>query len=110
MNTTHPTYITGKWLDRELTMDLVFAKIELYNTELKLNLNVRELTSIAWQLHKAYDRYFTGSYAGDFIPELAGDSFRRIMSVADNTNRKAVYLYHMFFYNCAPADWREKLK
>ncbi len=86
-------------------------KITAYGVARKVPLTLDEAQSIAKQIHRAYKKYYDrDKYAGSFIREVAGDSLRRVFSVADNLNQRALIIYHYYFYNCAPGDWRQKLK
>lgn len=87
------------------------SKVAEYGAYRKVPLTSAEVESISRQIHKAYMRYHDPAfYAGEFIPELAGDRLSRIFSAADNLNERALIVYHYYFYNCVPGDWRERLK
>ncbi len=108
---THPVTLTGKWHDKELTVEDIIPKVLEYSGQRKTPLTHEEAESIARQIHRAYKKYHDPkSYAGDFMAEFAGDSFSRIMSIADNLNARVLCIYHSYFYNCAPGDWRTKLR
>ena len=107
----HPVNLTHKWEDQTLTTNDIMLKVLAYAKGRRVPLTVSEAQSIARQIHRAYKKYHDSSeYAGDFIWEFAGDSLSRVFSAADNLNERALIVYHYYFYNCAPGDWREKLK
>jgi len=107
----HPADLTHKWEDQTLTVEDIAPKVAAYGRHRKVPLTPEEAQSIARQIHRAYKKYHDASeYAGDFIREFAGDSLQRVFSIADNLNERALIVYHYYFYNCAPGDWREKLK
>ena len=107
----HPTDLTHKWEDQTLTVEDIVPKVTAYGIQRKVPLTSEEAMSISRQIHRAYKKYHDPSeYAGDFIWEFAGDSLRRVLSVADNLNQRALIVYHYYFYNCVPGDWREKLR
>ena len=111
LNSSHPETLYGKWCNQSLTVEDILVKVIQYARERSIPLSTPEATSIARQLHRAYRAYYDPKeYPGEFIVEFASDSFRRIIDKADTTNRKALFVYHLYFYNCAPGDWREKLK
>ena len=107
----HPAVLTGKWVDQKLTVEDITPKILDYSGQRRTPLTQEEAESIARQIHRAYKKYHDPSnYAGDFMVEFAGDSLNRVMSIADNLNMRALGIYHYYFYNCAPSDWRNKIK
>ena len=111
MTALHPAELTLKWDKQTLTVEDIAPKVAAYGEQKKVPLTQEETMSIARQLHKACRKYHNPKhYAGEFIPEFAGDSLRRVLSVADNLNQRALIIYHYYFYNCVPGDWREKLK
>ena len=106
----HPVTLTHKWEDQTLTVKEIAEKIDAYGVSLKVPLTKKEAMSIARQIHRAYKKYHTPKeWAGEFIYALAQDSVRAVFSVADNLNRRALIVYHFYFYNCVPGDWRERL-
>jgi len=106
----HPADLTHKWCDQTLTVEDIMPKVAAYGRQRKVPLTPEEARSIAKQIHRAYKKYHDPTeYAGDFIWEFAGDSLRGVFSVADNLNQRALIVYHYYFFNCAPGDWREKL-
>ena len=110
-NEPHPADLTHKWEDQTLTVDVILPKVVAYGIQRKVPLTVEEAISIARQIHRAYRKYHDPElYAGEFILVFAGDSVRRVLSVADSLNQRALIVYHYYFYNCVPGDWREKLK
>lgn len=108
---THPTDLKILWDDQKLTVEGIIPKVLDYSTQRRTYLTKEEAESIARQIHRAYKKYHDPlSYAGDFMIEFAGDSLTRIMSIADNLNVRALGIYYSYFYNCAPGDWRTKIK
>lgn len=107
----HPSDLTHKWLEQTLTVEDIALKVSAYGEQKKVLLTSKEAMSIARQIHRAYMKYHDPTaYAGNFIREFASDSLRRIFSIADNLNERALIVYHYYFYNCVPGDWRERLK
>ncbi len=105
----HPEDLYGKWVEQTLTVEEIVPKVAAYGA--KILLTQEEIMSISRQIHKAYKKYHDPTlYAGEFIPALARDSVSRVFSVADNLNERALIVYHYYFYNCVPDDWREKLR
>lgn len=93
-----------------LTVEDIEPKVAEYATGRNVPLSPAEARSIARQIHKAYKKYHDPtSYAGDFMLEFAGDRISHVFSAADNLNAKALIIYHYYFYNCVPDDWRKKL-
>lgn len=111
LSETHPIDLTHKWQDQTLTVEDIVPKVVAYAEDRKIPLVLDEARIIARQIHRAYKKYHDPpEYAGKFIRELAKDSVRRVLMVADNLNQRALIVYHYYFYNCAPGDWREKLR
>ncbi len=52
--------------------------------------------------------YFEGYPLGDFLTAVVKDKFMRACLLADNINRKALYLYALFLANKIGYDYREK--
>ena len=105
----HPEDLYGKWVEQTLTVEDIVPKVTAYGA--KILLTQEEIRSISRQIHKAYRKYYDPTYyAGEFIPALAGDSLSRVFSVADTLNERALRIYHYYFVNCVPVDWREKLR
>ena len=108
---SHPTNLTYAWENQTLTVEDMIPKIQEYAIDRRVPITHTEAESIARQIHRAYKKYHDPSeYAGDFMLEFAGDSIRRVLSAADNLNQRVLAVYHRYFYNCVPGDWREKLR
>lgn len=104
---THPVDLTHKWEGQTLTVEDIVPKIIQYASDRKVPITPSEAESIARQIHRAYKKYHDpAEYAGDFMFEFANDSIRRVFSIADNLNERALIIYHYYFYNCVPGDWR----
>ena len=111
MSKTHPAQLTNKWQDQTLTVEDIIPKVIEYSQDRRIPITDDEAASIARQIHRAYKKYHNpSSYAGDFMVEFAGDSIRRVMAAGDNLNLRTLNIYHYYFYNCAPGDWREKIR
>ena len=108
MTEPHPGDLHRKWDEQTLTVEDIVPKVTAYGIQRKVPLTLEEVMSISRQIHKAYRKYHNPTYyAGEFILALAGDSVSRVFSVADNLNERALIVYHYYFYNCVPGDWRE---
>ncbi len=109
--TKHPISLTVLWQDQKLTVEDIIPKIVEYSRDRNIPVNPEEAERIARQIHRAYKKYHDPTqYVGSFMVEFAGDSLRRVMSAGDNLNLRVLNLYHYYFYNCAPGDWREKIR
>ncbi len=107
----HPEDLHRKWDEQTLTVEDIVPKVTEYGIHRKVPLTLEEVMSISRQIHRAYRKYHDPTYyAGEFIPALAGDSLSRVFSVADTLNERALRIYHYYFVNCVPGDWREKLR
>lgn len=107
----HPIDLKLLWDDQKLIVEDIIPKVLEYSGQRKTFVTNDEALCIARQIHRAFMKYHDpASYAGDFMLEFAGDSLLRIMSIADNLNARALGIYHSYFYNCAPGDWRTKLR
>ncbi len=107
----HPEDLHRKWDEQTLTVEDIVPKVTAYGIQRKVPLTLEEVMSISRQIHKAYRKYHDPKcYAGDFILALASDSVSRVFSVADNLNERALIVYHYYFVNCVPSDWRGKLR
>jgi len=106
----HPINLTNLWQDQKLTVEDIVPKILEYSRDRKIPVTDEEAASIARQIHRAYKKYHDPKeYVGNFMFEFASDSLRRVMSAGDNLNLRVLNIYHYYFYNCAPGDWREKI-
>ena len=107
----HPTSLTVKWMDKILTVEDIIPKIREYAGQHRVNFNERNTESVSRQIYKAYLKYHDPNvYAGDFVREFANDSVKGAMAYADNVNQRGLIVWHYYFYNCVPGDWRERLK
>ena len=107
----HPSDLTAQWNNNELNANMVYEKLEEYARDQHLNLTIDELCYLARTILQACKMYHDrGSTYNDLIWALAGNNFNEIMLTADNINKKCVGVYHKYFYNCVPADWRERIR
>lgn len=67
-----------------------------------------EIKHIAMCMHHIYRWYYEGYPLGDFLAAVVRNDFREACIQADDTNRKALYLYAMFVLNKIPFDYIEK--
>ena len=62
-------------------------------------------------IYRVYNKYHDPKYyLGDFGRALAEDSYKNICNYADSIDRRGLYLYHYYFFNNAPGDWRVKIR
>ena len=71
---------------------------------------LKEIDHIAMCMHYIYRWYHDGYPLGDFLTAVVQNDFCKACIKADNTNRKALYLYALFLANKIPGDYREKAK
>ena len=67
-----------------------------------------ELSHIAMCMQHIYLWYHAGYPIGDFLTAVVRNDFTEACFQADDTNRKAFYLYALFLANKIPGDWRQK--
>ncbi len=67
-----------------------------------------ELGHIAMCMHHIWQWYFEGRPLGDFLTAVVRDEFSRACLLADDINRKALYLYALFLANKVGYDYRDK--
>ena len=67
-----------------------------------------ELEHVAMCMHHIWQWYVEGRPLGSFLKAVVRDEFSRACLLADDTNRKALYLYALFLVNKIGDDYREK--
>ena len=102
------------WLDKKLEQEDIQTKLlELakdYKHIFGINLYISDYIQVARCIHHIYQHYHKWSHPGSFLRALASDSFSQIVDHADEHNLRAIYLYRLYLKNCAPGDWRRKLR
>ncbi|KKN62618.1 hypothetical protein LCGC14_0510290 [marine sediment metagenome] len=73
------------------------------------NFTPEELDHIAMCIEHLYRWYSEGYPIGDFLTAVAQNNFSEACFRADDTNRKALYLYALFLANKVPL-WNRKAK
>jgi len=67
-----------------------------------------EIGHIAMCMHHIYRWYHEGYPIGDFLTAVVRNDFSNACFNADDTNRKALYLYALFLANKIGGDYRQK--
>ena len=110
MEPLHPGELTAKWEHNTLTREDIALKCRKYAIEYSILVTEKEVTAMAFFLHRAMQKYHDpGMYIGEFVHALAGDSINEAFMYADTTSKKVLYIYWMYFRNCVPGDWRQRL-
>ncbi len=74
----------------------------------KIPLTIDELDHVAMCLYHISKWYFEGYPLGNFLTAVVSDEFSQACFCADDTNRKALYLYALFLANKVGYDYRDK--
>ena len=67
-----------------------------------------ELDHVAMCLHHIDRWYHEGYPIGDFLTAVVRDEFVNACCLADDTNRKALYIYALFVHNKLGDDYKKK--
>ncbi len=67
-----------------------------------------EIGHISMCMHHIYRWYHEGYPIGHFLTAVVRNDFSLACVKADDTNRKALYLYALFLANKIPGDYRQK--
>ena len=102
--------LVHQWQDQKLVFEDVHAKVLEYSRYYKMELKSSDVMYVAKTLMNACDIYHGKGNYNEFLVALATDSLRIIMYAGDNRNIRCLQVYYTYLYNCAPGDWREKLK
>lgn len=74
----------------------------------QIPLTLDELDHLAMCMHHIYKWYHEDYPIGVFLTAVVRDNFTEACFQADDTNRKALYLYALFLANKLPMDYRKK--
>ena len=78
------------------------------NLMLETSFAPEELDHIAMCMHHIYKWYHEGYPIGDFLTAVVRNNLGESCVRADDTNRKALYLYVLFLANKIPEDYKKK--
>jgi len=103
------------WLEEGLKQEDIEAKLRSYiESDCRYiypsGLDEEVIWQVARCIHHIYEHYHKWNQPGQFLMALATNNFDKIMDYADSENKRAIYLYRLYLYNCAPGNWREKLR
>jgi len=76
----------------------------------EITFTLDEIDHIAMCMEHIYKWYHENYPIGDFLTAVVRNDFNSACFHADDTNRKALYLYALFFANKLPADYMKKAK
>ncbi len=71
---------------------------------------LNDIDHISMCMEHLYRWYHEDYPIGDFLTAVVKNDFLEAVSRADDTNRKALYLYVLFLANKLPLDYRNKAK
>ena len=74
----------------------------------EIPLSFDELDHISMCMEHIYRWYYEGYPIGSFLTAVVRNDFGEACFKADDTNRKALYLYALFLANKIPFDYRKK--
>lgn len=74
----------------------------------KTSFTLDDLDHIAMCMHHIYRWYYEGYSIGDFLTAVVRNDFNNACFLADDVNRKALYLYALFLANKIPLDYKRK--
>ncbi len=73
-----------------------------------INFEPDEIDHISMCMEHIYKWYHEGYPIGDFLTAVVRNDFSEACFQADDTNRKALYLYALFCANKIGSDYRDK--
>ena len=99
--------ITDKWVERTLERDEVMLYIKDQILPMRADKpGANNTRNIATLCHTLYLWSIGKSGLGHFLQAVVDNNWGRICDHADEVNARYHWVYRMFLYNCAPANWK----
>lgn len=102
--------LLDKWCEQKLELDEVIAEVTRIGVRNKVSLTDKEAIALANMIMQIYYKYHKpGRIVGHVAMALIENDFYRFFRRADLTNGRAAVVYHEYFYNWAPTEWRRNI-
>lgn len=96
----------AEWVDRNAQGKHVDLEPEYVTSHIKTYRDA--VAHISRLIHKIYRKYHDANLTmGSFLWALVENDFDEAVAHADSTSTKGLLLFHLYFYNHAPRNWRE---
>jgi len=103
--------LTDKWVAKKLKWEDICVYLSENIIGATESLTYNELAHIAQCCHHLYELHMgIRPCVGDFLTAFIKNDLWKACMLADNVNRKALWVYVQFMYNVAPGLWRRTLK
>jgi hypothetical protein len=102
--------LLDKWCEQKLELDEVTAEVKKIGVRNQVSLTDKDAAHIAGLIMGIYYKFHAPErVVGHVSMALIKNNFYRFFRKADLTNGRAAVVYHEYFYNWAPEDWRQRI-